>query len=78
VLPDRDAADSGKACENCGDFRPSTSDKDKSPERLLFESSAISRKSIFMGRFIFFPGEEIWHNHLRSRFHNQSPLGCHL
>jgi hypothetical protein len=36
------------------------------------------RKSIFMGRFIFLPGKEIWHNHLRSHFHNQSPPGCHL
>jgi hypothetical protein len=72
------AADRGRTCENGRDLRPGTGDKDKSQERLLFENSGLSKKIDFYGRFIFFPGKEIWHNHLRSHFHNQSPPGCHL
>jgi hypothetical protein len=56
VLPDRSAANGGKDCENRRDLRPLTSDKDKSPERLLFENSVLSKKIDFYGTIYLFPG----------------------
>jgi hypothetical protein len=56
VLPARAAADSGRTCENGGDLRPWTGDRDKSQKRLLFENSALPKKIDFYGTIYLFHG----------------------
>jgi hypothetical protein len=46
--------------------------------KILFENLPFLRKTIFMGKFVLFQIEQVWHNHLRNHFCDQSPLGCHL
>jgi hypothetical protein len=72
------AANSGRTCENAAIYVPGQGTRTNHKNDYFSGILRALRKSIFMGRFIFFPGEEIWHNHLRSHFHNQSPPGCHL